>query len=435
MTLVDWREAREFEGLFWLPTTPERRIAGRVRIKGGTFPTLSTISPLLPEGAEKADYILGVAASGAVSLFSCNKLSGDVLWRNNEVSSQVIGCDGILIGKHSAPQTFGQRVRLRFTNLQRLAACALWTFETPLNCVDDRSDCVTIQVRTDKPLVSVIHNETLFEIKIVARVHASQGARGSELRVKPEVDVCIQFPRVFSLLEVRQICDDLELFWSVMTGTKSDLIAAAVADDTDGTAGADDRAMHPFIGTVRGDAGDVECFGDFLYDLTHGSNAGKLTEVLHTWLERRSALRLGAKLLVDTWNKNVSWESKLGIIAQALEAFHRTSEHQQTFVAPVNYEATQKGIEAQISALTTNGDLRTSLKKRVEFGNQVSLRRRTKDLMRQMPPQLRDAFGKWQERADRMVIARNAIIHRDPSSPAPSFRETVQIAGEFGLTA
>ena len=54
--------------------------------------------------------------------------------------------------------------------------------------------------------------------------------------------------------------------------------------------------------------------------------------------------------------------------------------------------------------------------------------------MRVMPPGLRDAFGKWQLLADEMVQARNTIIHRDPSSPPTSFRETVRIAGHFGLT-
>ena len=117
-----------------------------------------------------------------------------------------------------------------------------------------------------------------------------------------------------------------------------------------------------------------------------------------------------AKLLVDTWNRNVSWESKLGIIAQALEAFHRSSSHRQTFVTRDQYEPIEQSLRQKISERTPDKDLQTSLKKRVEFGNQVSLRRRTKDLMRAMPPSLRNAFGRWQNLADDMVGARSLAI-------------------------
>ncbi len=437
MTLrfLDWREEHTWEGKFWLPTTPDQRVPGRLKFKGGTFPVLSTMSPLLPSDLERPSHLLGSVKGVDVSLLGCALMVRDSPWMEKEFSSQVIGFDGLLIGRHAEPTLFARRLRLRFTNTYRLTAGGIWEFADPKGPAS-KPEHLTVHVRTEDEVATVVHDGLRIVIRVYAPVNESHGAHGDELTVKPQVDVHVEFPNLVALSEARQLWDDLELFWSLMTGNQSDLIVALVSEDPASTDDAGFEGVStPFIGVVHADAGDEQCFGDYLYDLTRGSHPGQLANVLHRWLQRRTLLRLSARLLIDTWNKNVSWESKLGIIAQAVEAFHRTSTHQQTFIVPASYEPVEMGLGMRITELTTDPDLRTSLKKRVEFGNQVSLRRRTKDLMRAMPPGLRDAFGKkWQLLADEMVEARNAIIHRDPNAAAPDFRETVRIAGHFLMT-
>lgn len=79
--------------------------------------------------------------------------------------------------------------------------------------------------------------------------------------------------------------------------------------------------MVAFVGVASREAEDKDNFGDFFYDLTDGQQAGALSSVLSKWMDSRNTLRLSADLLVDTWGRYVSWESKLGIIAQGLEVF------------------------------------------------------------------------------------------------------------------
>lgn len=432
--ILDWRTERTYDGVFWLPTAPVNRVSGRLYLKPGSFPILSTMSPLLPEGVAPPGYLLGTTRAGDVSLFGCALISRDIV-SYGEFSNQQIGLDAMLVGRHCAPDNFARRLRLRFTNTQRLASSSeLWKFESPSPASIARDE-VTVRFRTSEAVATVDVDGMRIDIVVHAPVLGSHGLRGDELKVKPEVDVYLAFPSLLTYGQAREVWDDLELFLGLMTGVRSDLVGG-LASEHAGAADENDRdnIADPFIGVVQPDAENGESFGDFFYDLTRGSHAGLLASVLRAWMERRGALRLAANLLVDTWNRKVSWESRLGIIAQAIEAFHRTSTHRQTFIAAEQYEPVETALRTKISELTPDDDLRTSLKKRVEFGNQVSLRRRTKDLMRAMPTSLRDAFGKWQGLADNMVLARNAIIHRDPSSPAPSFRETVRVTGHFQLT-
>ena len=310
MQFLDWRDEHTFEGKFWLPSAPENRVAGRVLIKGGAFPILSTLSPLLPDGHERPEYLLGSIRTGDVSLLGCALMVRDAPWSKSEFSSQKIGFDGLLLGRHAAPQNFARRLRLRFTNVRRLAAGPVWTFDEP-GSPNSKPDHVTVHVRTEEHVFAVEHDGIRIEVRVSAPVNASHASRGDELKVKPEVDVYVEFPGLIAVSEARQLWDDLELFWSVMTGTRSDLIAAFVSEESPTDGDPHDDITTPYIGVVHNDAADAEAFGDFLYDLTRGPHPGKLADVLRTWLQRRGVLRLGAKLLVDTWNKNVSWESRL----------------------------------------------------------------------------------------------------------------------------
>jgi hypothetical protein len=351
-----------------------------------------------------------------------------------EFVGQLIGLDLLVLGRHATPTDFARCLRLRFTNTHGLVPHNLWNIDRASK-LDDESNSLTIRLRAQEDLASVEIDGMRIKIELYAPVASSHSVRGDILTIKPEIDVYIQFPNLVGIVEARQLWDDLELFWSLMTGNVSELIVALISQDA---VPQDDSFSHiatPCIGVIRADADNAECFGDLFSDLMGGEHARRLSDVLLAWLKQRAVLRLGSELLIDTWNKSVSWESKLGIIAQALEAFHRTSTHQQTFIDLISYATVEKPIVAAISSATSDADLRTSLKKRMEFGNQVSLRRRTKDLMRAMPAGLRDVFGKkWQALADEMVEARNAIIHRDPSTPARDFRETVRITGHFILT-
>lgn len=435
MHVVDWRKEHTVEGMFFLADSPEQKVSGTLQLKAGSFPQLSTIARLLPEGSTRVAQILGVTYDGDVSLLGGALQFSDTI-PHAHFSRQRIIFDVAVLGSHTTADRFAKRLLLRFTNTHGLASGRRAWSEERYSAGTGEDTGRRINLHRRETIAATQAGEVSVAISVDPQAKTSLTSRGDEFTIRPETEVRIEFPEPVSYSHARELWDDLRLLWSVLTGNKSDLVAGWL---TNGDESSSDRislkpGMVPFVGVASREAENEDNFGDFFYDLTDGRQAGALSSVLSKWIESRNTLRLSADLLVNTWGRYVSWESKLGIIAQGLEAFHRTSPYQQTFVESDEYRGVEQKIAKEISAATSDSDLRTSLRKRIEFGNQVSLRRRTKDLIRNMPPGLRDAFGKWQALADHMVLARNAIIHRDPASPPPSFRETIRIVGHFQLT-
>lgn len=81
-------------------------------------------------------------------------------------------------------------------------------------------------------------------------------------------------------------------------------------------------------------------------------------------------------------------ESRFLGLSRALEAFSRATTG-SLYIAEDKYEIIQAALLVKIHDLVpkSQGDLRSSLEKKVEFGNEFSLRRRLKDLIRSLTPE------------------------------------------------
>jgi hypothetical protein len=398
---------------------------------------LHTFDRLILDASQRADGVHGVAAGGPISLINAKVLSSDVPLLRDEFIRQSIGCDYVLLGRHTDTSDVGRRFLLRFTNLHRLTP-EVWK---PLHDDNARSAAYELSYRftTATHLARAEHAGLKVDLYADSSASLNYGIE-TAFSVQPVIDVVVEFDHSASAAELRQARLDLGLLWSLLTGVGSEVIGALAsihgrAPDRPLVDEDDETLSQALIGTCGPHAQDVTCIGDLLYDLARGPLPGALATVLQSWLVQRDFLRVAAQLLLDTWNEKVGWESRLGIVAQALEAYHRVSPSPKTFVSETDYATVAADLMSRIAGVTNDEDLRVSLKKRLEFGNQVSLRRRTKDLVRALPASLRGVFGKkWQSAVDLMVDTRNRIIHRDPSAPVPDFHDCVRVTGLFCLT-
>jgi hypothetical protein len=111
-----------------------------------------------------------------------------------------------------------------------------------------------VHIRTTKDVASVVVDGIRIDVVVHAPVEGSHSVRGDELRVKPQVDVYVEFSRAVAVAEARQLWDDLELFWSLLTGNSSDLVAglaseqAGPVDVEDGRDGITDLGLPRFRG-------------------------------------------------------------------------------------------------------------------------------------------------------------------------------------------
>lgn len=423
MDIIDWQKEYRADGIFWLPATPKSRTFGTLTARAGYWPLLNVFHGLLPQGVVQAAVVHGEVGGHPVSLLSCGNYSGTE-------TRQVIGCEAILHGLHIKSDIIGRTFVLRYTNLHPLLSTKLWLR-------DPDKDVVRYDFSIDRRVAQIANSTLTIEIDIEASPEIKWTASGPpSFNVSPNVSVTVHAADPLALSGIKDLATDLGLLWSLLNGELSDLtgVSALSVTATTEVQGQIDRSRAcDMIWNCDRIAGDVNCSGSVLRSLRDGDYAGRLADIIVAWLSKRDRLRIATRLLVDSWKPGVSREAQLGALAQSLEALHRASSHQQVFTTKDDYANIEKSLVQSIGQCVANQDLKTALRKRVEYGNQVSLRRRTRDLFRSMPPTLRDAFGPWKPLVDWMTDVRNQVIHREPDIPPMPHRELVRVTGLLGL--
>lgn len=111
----------------------------------------------------------------------------------------------------------------------------------------------------------------------------------------------------------------------------------------------------------------------------------ELPAMLQSWFEKRANLRPVHGLFFGAlFGPGTSTEFRFLSLAQALESYHRRTRPDDRYEPDEDYERHYGKIVEGFPDNLPN-DLRQSLKRGLEFGNEWSLRRRMKDLFEQLP--------------------------------------------------
>lgn len=135
--------------------------------------------------------------------------------------------------------------------------------------------------------------------------------------------------------------------------------------------------------------------------------------VLATWIDKGPSLRRAANWLILTMGlKGWSAETEFLSYVQAAETIHRVLKPPGKFVGAAEYSIVETAL---VSALPpgTNNDLKQKVKQMLEHGNEFSLRRRLRELLKTFYSTRPESYEKWIER---VVDTRNYFIHNDPGS-------------------
>ena len=104
-------------------------------------------------------------------------------------------------------------------------------------------------------------------------------------------------------------------------------------------------------------------------------------------------------------------------LAQAVESFHRITQG-GTFVDDKEYDEFAKAIRAAMP-VGTSSDLKQSFEEKIKYGNEVTLRRRIRELINGLPKELRPFFpDNEREMVLAIVRLRNDLTHPDDKTPS-----------------
>jgi hypothetical protein len=134
--------------------------------------------------------------------------------------------------------------------------------------------------------------------------------------------------------------------------------------------------------------------------------------VLSNWMNQGPTLRRTANWL--TLNTRIKGWPEIEFLSyvQAAETLHRVLKPPGKFVSDSDYSRVEVALISAIP-LGTNNDLKQKIRQMLVYGNEVSLRRRLRELMKIFFPTIPDSHKKWIER---IVDTRNYFIHNDPES-------------------
>lgn len=134
------------------------------------------------------------------------------------------------------------------------------------------------------------------------------------------------------------------------------------------------------------------------------------------WFELYDSVALPSQLAASVLNSKELWlHVEFLSLMQALEGFHR-STMLGTYTSESEYERIRAALTNCIPKEVSD-DHKASLKSRIKFGNEVSLRKRLDGLIQRLPTELREQIlGGTGTIPQRWVDTRNYYTHWDPAS-------------------
>lgn len=410
----------EYQGYFWLPSTPDRKIPGVVRFAEsdtllellGTLVAID-IRQLAAVGPPfKPEIILGQTQNGKrLTLYECTQLSTNTTIPHGTGSSTLsAGC--LLVGKHCASENemHFHSLSVSYLNLEE------WIGHRPFAPQEEeRNDSgetrafVSKYVVPDKPTYSVASLKS--DVSIDSQMffggmmsfHKESREHVALLTVKPADKQSIRW----FLERIVDFQNLLALFIGEPTFPKRTIL---FGDEVSGPGFQYREDIQLFFHPKYGKVGERLNPAKMLILFPHV--AGQFGTILDSWF-------LKAELLESVWdlffgviyNNYLFLQFRFLGLIQALETYCRRVQGGK-YLSDADYEKIAAALKAALPP-TTPQDLRNSLVQgKIKYGNEYSLRKRLRELLCSLEDEtaalITDSLGKFVED---VTSTRNYLTH------------------------
>jgi len=147
---------------------------------------------------------------------------------------------------------------------------------------------------------------------------------------------------------------------------------------------------------------------------TFGDVYEKFGEILDKWIIRAGIIGPTYSLYFSTlYNPRINLENRFLNLTQALESYHRAI-FDGKYTSEEEYKIIAKGIIDNLPS-TLDDDFRRSLVSRIKYGNELSLRRRIKEIYDRHKEVIQSIIEKRDEFIEDVINTRNYLTHHDTS--------------------
>lgn len=401
--------SHELPGHWFVPQAETQRAAGRLTF--GRDGCRLELLALLHESQEETEaddgvpVIFGCTSQGeAVSLFRSLHGGGSGLWLGSageEVRSESFRPHMAIVGAHVESEAFCfPAMRARVPGL--LAWIGDSAIEEPARIADADGKTVGLTMTLVPGTISATEHDGIPGRVTISKFVSQEGERFDTLSWASEgwVEIRPTAPQPIDQL-LRSLNQVLSLF-GLLAGPCMHFDAIELTVD-------DDRSAGLLFSPSRHRVCDVSRHWEFL--IPFDSIRAKLPVLVDAWLGSMPRIKTVNALFESAQTLEKPPLHLLFLtLTHVLEGLHR-SLHAGVYMDPEGYNAVYQEIATRLP-ISVAGDHRQSLKRRIEFGNEISFRKRLGELVASLPEELRlMVTGHAKGVPDAWITTRNEYTH------------------------
>jgi hypothetical protein len=416
---IDFSGQFELKGLWWDPQRPDTRIPGVLIYDCGsiTLDLFGLLGDRTPAELGQVQsfmppLIYGRAEGEYISLYNTTETRRSFFIPSAEDAGDEYSsvCASILVVGCHAPPLNDLRVpsiRVRYTGLEE------WLHQAPIQ--DDNgkeNDKSTIGLRfrfPEKLEVTLPALNTRLETDYsICRGSPTFGSRllrySSFFRIMPDEDQSLEW-----FLKLADRCRDFLTFCFGQPVIYRQFILELGDVQYKDPYVIPPREAALFFAQRPNRVGDPPSLLDMI--LSYPSIKPGAQKVIETWFQKAEELETPIELFLGTfYNRDLYPRFHFLSLAQALETYARLTKPGQ-YLADSDYKSVKKSMQAAIPC-STPSDLKQSLKSRLEYGNEYSLRKQLKTLASSLKERTSLLISdKMAPFIDQVVNTRNYFTH------------------------
>jgi hypothetical protein len=414
-------EEFEWNGIWWLPDRPQDEVSGNLRFNPAEKTTLELIGSFERRESlssfSQPDIILGVTSDGkVVTLYKCYESQSRISVPGFVRSSFIVSV--IFLGHH-----FEKKEEVRFSSLSlNYSHLAEWAGITGIKYrrETDRRGCdVEYEVKYSFPerVEAQVGSLTIsFDCELT-----SSGDRLQEVHLRQTTFMKITPEQPLHFDDyMRDACHYLQTFLSLGIGRavrplivkgKSEACKARLEDGRE-TYG--DVFVYYAINDPPREPRQLNPF-DMLFSF--GDISGSFQQCLSNWFDKWQSLQPVYDLYFGTlYHPSMYLQHEFLSLAQAIESYQRRTQNGE-YLSHQDYEYVYEALVAAIPQ-ELESDFRVSLKERLKYHNEFSLRRRLRAVLERCGDITTSLIDDDERFVDDVVNTRNFLTHYDESLKA-----------------
>ena len=402
----------ESPGVFWLPEKPDQTIAGQLRFSSDDGPQVSLVGGLRPFPINSFPVVHGVLDDAPCTLFNCRQISSKSSYGG--LQQIVLEARLLLVGEHIAsldePVFTGSDVR--FGGLDE------WVNFSAIKIGAPEAGDVTTPSRFDlisQPQIVAKSEQIGGTVTLCGHHTGLFGHHNIDWEYHSFFE--IGFDKPVSIHVLHRSIFELQHLFALMTWTRAPVAYLSalrlVAKDPMNPSGKRWSGLYGHWTITSQEDKTSSQLLTYLADVFDD-----LPQIVASWFQSSSAIKTSRNLLTSIVQSEGQYlQFKFLALMQTVEATHRSFDS-KSYMPEADYQIVCQTLTSAIPK-NVSEDHRASLKSRIKFGNELSLRTRFKELFLKVPEKLRPHISKdWTAFVGQAVDMRNAQTHPNTDSTA-----------------